>query len=85
LFVWLTVYGPDGSPRIELVKSGVGTGDEEPIPSTIYANLQPIEGISIPHRRTLVSGLAETPVLEIVTTKCELLDGAVDDVFQPPR
>ncbi len=84
LFVWLSAYGADGSPRIELVKSGVGTGDEEPIPSTIYGDFQPIEGLSLPHRRTLVTGLEEAPVLEVVTTKCELLATVADENFKQP-
>ena len=81
LFVWLTVFGPDGAPRIELVKSGVGTDDDEPIPSTLYADFRPVEGVAIPHRRTLVTGLAETPGLEVVTTKCELMSGGFEALF----
>jgi len=85
LFVWLSVYGPDGTPRIELVKSGVGIDDDEPIPSTLYADFRPVEGLSIPHRRTLVSGLAEQPVLEVVTTKCELLTSVAEELFKQPE
>jgi len=84
LFVWLSVYGPAGTPQIELVKSGVGTGDEEPIPSTIYADFRPVEGLSIPYRRTLVTGLAEQPGLDIVTNKCELLGEIGADLFAAP-
>jgi hypothetical protein len=85
LFVWLTVYGPAGTPQIELVKSGVGTDDDEPIPSTLYSDFKSVEGISIPQRRTLVTGLAETPQLEMVTTKCELLTSAKDEEFKQPE
>ncbi len=85
LFVWLTVYGPDGSPRIELVKSGVGTGDEEPIPSTMYGDFRGIESLSIPHRRTLVTGLAEAPSLDVVTTKCELLPSIEEESYGQPE
>jgi S1-C subfamily serine protease len=84
LFVWLTVYGPDGSPGIELVKSGVGTGDEEPIPSTIYSDFKIVEGLAIPHGRTLVTGLAEQEVLTIHTQKVQILTTWDDGVFAVP-
>jgi serine protease Do len=85
LFVWLSVYGADGTPRIELVKSGVGIDDDEPIPSTLYADFRAVEGLAIPHRRTLVTGLAEAPVLEVVTTKCELLTSVAEELFKQPE
>ncbi|MCI0356857.1 MAG: trypsin-like peptidase domain-containing protein [Planctomycetaceae bacterium] len=84
LFVWLSVYDADGMPRIELVKSGVGTGDEEPIPSTLYADFRPVEGLPIPHRRTLVIGLAEQPLFDVVTTKCELPSSVAEELFKQP-
>jgi hypothetical protein len=84
LFVWLSVYGSAGTPQIELVKSGVGIDDEEPIPSTIYGDFRPVEGVAIPHQRTLVSGLAEAPGLAIVTTNCELLSETGSELFAAP-
>jgi serine protease Do len=85
LFVWLSVYGPAGSPQVELVKSGVGIDDDEPIPSTIYGEFRKLNGLSIPHRRTLVQGLAEVPMLEVTTTKCELLSTIAEELFQNPN
>jgi serine protease Do len=84
LFVWLSVYGPAGTPQIELVKSGVGIDDEEPIASTLYSDFRLIEGMAIPHQRTLVNGLAEAPGLVIITTKCELLSETAPELFAAP-
>ena len=84
LFVWLSAYDAAGSPPIELVKSGVGTGDEEPIPSTIYSDFRPFEGCSLPTRRTLVHGLAEDVELSIVTSQVRALAEVGDELFAKP-
>jgi serine protease Do len=64
LFIWLSVLGADGQPRVELVKTGVGLDDDEPIASTLYADLRTGAGVLMPQRRTLVQRLAEVPLLE---------------------
>jgi hypothetical protein len=84
LFVWLSVFDAEGAPRIELVKSGVGTGDEEPIPSTIYGDFRTVEGVSIPFRRTLVRGLAEEVDLSIASRECVHLAHIDDKHFAQP-
>lgn len=84
LFVWLSVFGASGQPSIELVKSGVGIDDEEPIPSTLYSDHRPVSGLSVPHRRTLVRGLNERAEYEIVTSQCQLLDEVGNEAFSRP-
>ena len=85
LFVWLSVVDDRGQPRIELVKSGVGLDNDEPISATLYGDFRPIGSYQIPHRRTLIRGLAEQPVLEVVTNKCEPLSSVDADLFQIPQ
>lgn len=84
LFVWLSVHDASGTPWIELVKSGVGTGDEEPIPSTIYSEFRPLQGLSLPIRRTLVRGLAEHVELSIVASQLRSLTEVTDEMFARP-
>jgi len=77
-FIWLSAYDDDGQPRIELVKTGVGLDDDEPIASTLC-------GSSFTERRALVHGLAEEQELEIVsavgervaTVRAPSIDGSV--------
>jgi hypothetical protein len=85
LFVWLSVLDDRGQPRIELVKSGVGLDDDEPIAATLYGDFRPIGSYQIPHRRTLVRGLAEETTVEIVTTKCEALSSVEAALFEKPE
>ncbi len=65
LFIWLSAFDDAGLPRIQLVKTGVGLSDDEPIASTMYEDFRPADGSPIPQRLTLVRGLAEEPMLEI--------------------
>ena len=84
LFVWLSVANEQGSPHVEIVKSGVGIDDEEPIPSTCYSDFRPIQGLLIPQRRALVRSLAESEDLVVVTIQCEPLADFSADLFQRP-
>jgi hypothetical protein len=85
LFVWLSVLDSQGQPRIELVKSGVGLDDDEPIPGTLYGDFRAIGSYQVPHRRTLVRGLAEQGTAEIVTTTCEPLSEIDAALFEKPE
>jgi hypothetical protein len=69
LFVWLSVADDQGRPHIELVKTGVGLDDDEPIAGTLFADGQ----------MTLVRGLAETEDARLAVEQIESLsrvDGA---------
>jgi S1-C subfamily serine protease len=82
LFVWLSVHDASGTPWIELVKSGVGIDDEEPIASTLYADFRRVEGCLVPHQRKLVRTLAETSELVVQTTTCKALPEVSDGLFR---
>lgn len=87
LFLWLSVPDSDGDQPIELLKSAVGTDDDEPIPATLYRPA--FEGISrVPTPTGLVRGLAEVPVdreAVEVTGNFEALDRLEDAWFQMPE
>lgn len=83
LFVWLRVLDEArGLPHIELIKSGVGVDNDEPIPSTLYGDFR---ALGIPYQRRLVRRLAEEAVLDVVTSKCESLSDISDSWFQQPE
>jgi S1-C subfamily serine protease len=63
LFVWLSASDAAGQPRMELVKTGVGLDDDEPIPGTLFGDLR--------QERRIVRSLAETAKLTIVTKSVE--------------
>ena len=67
LFVWLSVFGDDGRPRVQLQKSGVGIDDDEPIASVTYDQWQDRGGVRLPMLRKLVLSLAEREELACVT------------------
>ena len=66
LFVWLSVFGDDGRPQVQLQKSGVGIDDDEPIPAVVYEGWREHDGLLVPERRTLVLGLDERVELTCV-------------------
>jgi serine protease Do len=83
LFVWLSLFGDDGHPQIQLQKSGVGIDDDEPISSVTYDEWQDRGGVRLPMQRKLVLGLAEREELVCVTQQVgsEKID---DQLFQIP-
>ncbi|WP_425614113.1 S1C family serine protease [Anatilimnocola sp. NA78] len=85
LFVWLSVVNDKLQPEIQLVKSGVGIDDDEPIASTIYRQWKLAANVNLPYERTLVRKLAEEEQLRIVTTNVTALDEAESSLFQLPK
>ncbi len=66
LFIWLSVFDDAGAPKVELVKTGVGLDDDEPIAGTLFD--EPLaEGFRLPAKRTLARGLAEGQDAIVVT------------------
>ncbi|QDU29617.1 Periplasmic serine endoprotease DegP precursor [Anatilimnocola aggregata] len=85
LFVWLSVVNDKLQPEIQLVKSGVGIEDDEPIASTIYRQWKTVANLSVPHERTLVRKLSEEELLRIVTTNVTTLGKVEPELFQMPK
>jgi serine protease Do len=83
LFVWLSVYDAAGAPHIELVKTGVGLDDDEPISSALYEGFQAKSEWMIPAGRTLVRGLAEEPIYSIATTEISVSDIGAERFRKP--
>lgn len=69
LFVWLSVVNDQLAPEVQLVKSGVGYDDDEPIPSVIYRRWERATKVRLPRERILVRKLNEEETLRIVTTR----------------
>ena len=65
LFVWLSVFDDAGAPQIELVKTGVGLDDDEPIPGTLFADGK---------AAALVRGLAETEEVRLARISFEKVE-----------
>ena len=83
LFVWLSVFGDDGRPQVQLQKSGVGIDDDEPIASVTYDQWQDRGGIKLPMLRKLVLSLAER--VELVCVTQQVTSEKIDDArFQIP-
>ncbi len=66
LFLWLSVFDAAGRPSVELIKTGVGLEDDEPIAATLYDDWQSRAGLWLPRLRTLVHGLAEKAELSVI-------------------
>jgi S1-C subfamily serine protease len=85
LFVWLSVFGNDDKPHVQLLKSGVGIAASEPIPSVLYNTWRAVGDVRMPFKRKLVLGLAEREQLALVTTAAERLQKLDDSLFMLPK
>ena len=85
LFVWLSVVNEQLQPQIQLVKTGVGIDDDEPIASTVYRQWKRIENVDLPGERVLVRKLAEEEQLRIVITQVAASMPLTNDLFQMPQ
>jgi serine protease Do len=84
LYVWLSVVNDQLQPELNLIKSGVGYDDDEPIESTLYRQWKVAAGLNLPHERTLVRSLAETERLRIVTTSVQTIAEPAPAMFARP-
>lgn len=84
VFVWLSVTNEQLQPTVQLVKSGVGIDDDEPIASTVYRQWKRVANVDLPHERTLVRKLAEEEQLRIVTTEVMTSQGPAE-FYQMPK
>ena len=71
LYFYLKVLADNGTPTSGLLKTSVGTSDEEPIPSMLYRDEKAIASVRLPHERVLVRGLDEQVLATIRTTSAE--------------
>jgi serine protease Do len=84
VFVWLSVVNDQLQPAIQLVKSGVGIDDDEPIASTVYRQWKRVANVDLPHERTLVRKLVEEEMLRIVTTSVMTSQSSAE-AYQLPK
>jgi len=82
-FVWLCVTGRPGRPAIELLKSSDHPDGRQQ--AVIYTQWQRIGGVTLPHPRAVVRGLAEEPLFTTPTTGYEAITQLPEDVFRIPN
>ncbi|HTN77159.1 MAG TPA: PDZ domain-containing protein, partial [Pirellulaceae bacterium] len=82
-YVWLSVLNTAGEPEVRLLKTSEAYDDERTL-AVIYEDWQPVGTVSLPHQRRLVSGLAETTGLKIVTQNARADASFADTFFQKP-
>lgn len=85
LFVWLSAVNEQLQPQIQLVKTGVGIDDEEPIASTVYRQWKRVGQCDLPAERILVRKLAEEEQLRIVMARAMLEESTNNEDFQMPK
>jgi S1-C subfamily serine protease len=83
-YVWLSVFDNEGRIGLQLLKTGVGLHDDEPIPSLVYHDWRSAAGIPWPHRKQYVKGLAETAGDELRTKSVEPI-ALSEDLFRMPE
>jgi hypothetical protein len=84
VYFWLSVFDPQGQPSVSLLKTGVGTYDDEPVPALTYHDWQLAAGYRWPHRKVFVKGLVERPGDEIRTRQVTAAD-VTDAAFRMPE
>ncbi|MFQ5730394.1 MAG: S1C family serine protease [Planctomycetaceae bacterium] len=70
-YVWLSQFDKSGRESVRLLKTGIHTEGDRARPCVTYADWKRVAGVALPHRRRLVVGLAETPILELRTQSCQ--------------
>jgi S1-C subfamily serine protease len=81
IYLWLSVLNASGTPQLELLKTGIGLRDDEPVMSTTYHDWKEVAGVQWPHRKFFVTGLAETPQQELKTRSVATIS-ANDSLFE---
>src|SRR4029077_6880779 len=66
LYLWLSAQEGVAKLKLQLVKTGVGLDDDEPIESTVYGDVIAIREASLPQNYVLVRGLKEDRSLKII-------------------
>jgi S1-C subfamily serine protease len=83
LYVWLSVFGSEGRLGLQLLKTGVGLYDDEPVPALACYDWKSRVGINWPHRKVYVKGFAETAGEELHTKSVEPMSVS-DELFRMP-
>jgi len=82
LLAWFSLYSDGDQPQVRLLKTAAGTDGVEDYDALTYHDEREIAGVRLPQRFVMVEGLAERPVLELVTTDCQAIE-PTDDLFKP--
>ena len=78
-YIWLSMYDDEGRQQIRLVRSSSELDLDKNGGWFLLEDWREHEGVRVPHRRSLVSGLVEKIELELLTAEVELV--ASDDAL----
>jgi S1-C subfamily serine protease len=84
LYVWLSVFDGEGRIGLQLLKTGIGLHDDEPIAALTCHDWKSAAGVSWPHRKVYVKGFAETAGDEVRTKTVEPI-ALSDELFRMPE
>lgn len=84
LYTWLSVFDDKGQLGVQLLKTGIGLHDDEPIPALTCHDWKSVAGIHWPHRKVYVKGLAEAAGDEVRTKTVEPI-ALSDELFRIPQ
>jgi serine protease Do len=82
LLAWFSLYDVADQPQVRLLKTAAGTGGVEDDRAITCHDERDVAGVRLPQRFVMIEGLAERPVLELVTTDCQAIE-PTDDLFEP--
>jgi S1-C subfamily serine protease len=80
LFAWLSLFDSAGRPEVRLLKAGRDADAVTTRPAVTFEDWREAAGAEWPHKRTVVIGLSETPVLKLVSQTCERQEQLPDDL-----
>jgi len=81
-YLWLSVLGSNGDSNVMLLKSGADINGDEAV---LFSDWEKNDSFWMPHRRTLVNGLAENSDLQATTTSHRELKTVEEKQFELPK
>lgn len=85
VFVWLSLCDAAGAPQVRLLKTGIGAAGREIDPAMTYGDDREVAGLRLPHRWTVVEGLAERPALVAVVQDARAVPDASPAMLARPE
>lgn len=82
LLAWFSLYDERDQPQVRLLKTSAGTDGVEDDRAVTCHDEREVAGVRLPQRFTVVQGLPERAVLELVTTDCQAVEPS-DERFKP--
>ena len=84
LHLWLGMYDEQGDPLIRLLKAGFDPDASAQRPALLFDDWRAAEGVLLPHRRRVATGLGEEVKLTIVTREVRHVKTPADQRKEKP-